>query len=86
MLEIWHNGVDIVLKSSLNLYYGGHFFFVCLNAMKFQKCFVKSQEYETMYYENLEQICMSQLLQRRFFFFQFCLLLEDSISFFFNYA
>ena len=61
MLEIWHNGVDIVLKSSLNLYYGGDLFLLTfslsLNAMKFQKCFVKSQEYETMYNENLEQIC-----------------------------
>ena len=79
MLEIWHNGVDIVLKSSLNLYYGGDLFLLTfslsLNAMKFQKCFVKSQEY----YENLVQ-----LLQHRYFF-QFCFLLEDStISF--NYA
>ena len=60
MLEIWHNGVDIVLKSSLNLYYGGDLFLLTfslsLNAMKFQKCFVKSHEYETMYYLNLEQI------------------------------
>ena len=71
MLEIWHNGVDIVLKSSLNLYYGGDLFLLTfslsLNAMKFQKCFVKSQEY----YENLEQ-----LLQRRFFIsfnFVYCL-------------
>ena len=37
MLEIWHNGVDIVLKSSLNLYYGGDLFLLTFSLIAWKQ-------------------------------------------------